>query len=354
MTIHEIAEFLGGEVIGNNIESAPDIERVAKIEEADFGSLTFLANLKYEKHLGTTQATAILVSRKLDLKKNVGRASLIFIRVDDPYVAFLHVLRRLTPTVELFTSGIHSTAIVPSNTIMGKNISIGSHAVVGEHAIIGDNTKIGAGCVIGNHAQVGSECMIYPNVVVYHQCKIGNRVILHSGAVIGSDGFGFAPKMNGTYEKIPQIGIVVIDDDVEIGANTTVDRGAMEETRIGRGSKIDNLVQVAHNVVIGPGCILLAQSGISGSTVLGAGVVIAGQSGAVGHIHIGDGAKVGAKSAVTKDVPPGGFVTGHPARDHRLWLRERALVGKLGQLEARLRDVEAHLHFEMGREENHD
>jgi UDP-3-O-[3-hydroxymyristoyl] glucosamine N-acyltransferase len=318
MTIHEIAEWLGGEVVGNNIESAPDIERVAKIEEADSGSLTFLANPKYEKHLGTTHATAVLVSRKLDLKKNVGRASLIFIRVDDPYVAFLHVLKRITPTVEPFTSGIHLTAIVPSNAIMGKNISIGSHAVIGEHAIIGDNTKIGAGCVIGNHAQVGSECILYPNVVVYHQCKIGNRVILHAGAVIGSDGFGFAPKADGTYEKIPQLGIVVIDDDVEIGANTTIDRATMGDTHIHCGAKIDNLVQIAHNVVIGEHTVIAAQTGISGSTKIGRHCMLAGQVGIAGHIEIADRTVIMAQSGIPKSIEePGKSYFGTPADEAR-------------------------------------
>ncbi len=318
MTIHEIAEWLGGEVVGNNIESAPDIERVSKIEEAHTGSLTFLANLKYEKHLGTTQATAVLVSRKLDLKKNEGRASLIFIRVDDPYVAFLQVLKRITPTVEVFTFGIHSTAIVPSNAIMGKNVSIGPNAVIGEQAVIGDNTKIGACCVIGNHAHVGSECILYPNVVIYHQCKIGNRVILHAGAVIGSDGFGFAPKADGTYEKIPQLGIVVIDDDVEIGANTTVDRATLGDTHIHCGVKIDNLVQIAHNVVVGEHTVIAAQTGISGSTKIGAHCMLAGQVGIAGHIQIADRTVIMAQSGIAQSIEESGkSYFGSPADEAR-------------------------------------
>jgi UDP-3-O-[3-hydroxymyristoyl] glucosamine N-acyltransferase len=184
--------------------------------------------------------------------------------------------------------------------------------------------------------------------VLYDDTELGDRVILHSGVVLGSDGFGYAQE-GGRHLKIPQLGRVVLEDDVEIGANSTVDRGALEETRIGAGTKIDNLVMVAHNVRIGPHCILVAQSGISGSTRLGHHVIVAGQSGAVGHIRIGDGARVGAKSAVTHDLPDGAFVTGHPAQDHRRWLKERALSGRLEELFQRLKQVEAKLKTEKER-----
>jgi len=318
MTIHEIADWLGGEVIGKNIDAAPDIVRVAKIEEADSGSLTFLANPKYEKHLGTTRATAVLVSRKIDLKKNIDRSSLIFICVDDPYAAFLHVLKRLTPAIEVFSEGIHPESVISPNAVMGKNISVGPHAVIGEHAAIGDNTKIGAGCIIGNYAQIGSECILYPNAVVYHQCKIANRVIIHSGAVIGSDGFGFAPKPDGTYEKIPQLGIVVIDDDVEIGANTTIDRATMGDTHIHRGVKIDNLVQIAHNVVVGEHTVIASQAGISGSTKIGKYCMLAGQVGIAGHIEIADHTIIMAQSGIHRNIEEQGkSYFGYPADEAR-------------------------------------
>jgi UDP-3-O-[3-hydroxymyristoyl] glucosamine N-acyltransferase len=318
MTIHEIAEWLGGEVVGSGVEKAPDIVRVAKIEEADSGSLTFLANPRYEKHLATTQATAVLVSKKLDLKKFADRASIIFLRVDDPYVAFLTVLKRLTPTIEPFVSGIHATAVIPANATIGKNVSIGPCAVIGEQAEIGEGTKIGAGCIIGNLAHVGSECLLYPNVIIYHQCKIGNRVILHAGAVIGSDGFGFAPNVQGTYEKIPQLGNVVLDDDVEIGANTTIDRATMGETRIERGVKIDNLVQIAHNVVIGEHTVIAAQTGISGSTKIGKHCMLAGQVGIAGHIEIADRTVIMAQSGIPSSiVEPGKSFFGYPADEAR-------------------------------------
>jgi UDP-3-O-[3-hydroxymyristoyl] glucosamine N-acyltransferase len=318
MTIHEIAEWLGGEIVGVDIEGKPEIDRVAKIEEAVPGTLTFLANPKYEKYLSMTNATAVLVSRKLDLKKTEGRASLIYIRVDDPYIAFLHILKRLTPTLDPFTTGIHSTAVISSSAKLGKNASVGAYAVIGEHASVGSNTKIGEGCVIGMHVQIGTDCTLYPNVVVYHQCMLGNRIVLHSGAVIGSDGFGFAPQPDGTYEKIPQLGIVVIEDDVEIGANTTIDRAVMGETHIHRGVKIDNLVQIAHNVVIGEDTVIAAQTGISGSTKIGKQCKIAGQVGIAGHIEIADRTIIMAQSGIPNNIKESGrSFFGTPANEAR-------------------------------------
>jgi UDP-3-O-[3-hydroxymyristoyl] glucosamine N-acyltransferase len=318
MTIREIAEWLGGEIAGGTLEGQPEIDCVAKIEDACPGSLTFLANPKYEKHLRTTNATAVLVSRKLDLNKIGGRGSVVFIRVDDPYVAFLHVLKRLTPTIDPFVPGIHSTAIISPEAVLGKDVSIGAYAVIGEKAIIGNSTKIGEGCIIGMQSQIGAACLLYPNVVVYHQCILGNKVILHSGAVIGSDGFGFAPKPDGSYEKIPQLGIVVIEDDVEIGANTTVDRAVMGDTHIHRGVKIDNLVQIAHNVVIGEHTVIAAQTGISGSTKIGKHCMIGGQVGITGHIEIADHTIIMAQSGVHDNIQePGKSFFGTPVDEAR-------------------------------------
>jgi UDP-3-O-[3-hydroxymyristoyl] glucosamine N-acyltransferase len=316
MTIREIAEWLGGDIVGGDIDRSPEIERVAKIEEASPGSLTFLANPKYEKHLESTHATAVFVSRKLDLTKYEGRASIVFIRVDDPYVAFLQTLKRLTPTVDSFTSGIHSTAVVSPKASLGNHVSVGAHAVIGDQAVVGDNTRIGEGCVIGREARIGSGCMLYPNVVIYHQCVLRDRIVLHSGVIVGSDGFGFAPKQDGTYEKIPQLGIAVIEDDVEIGANTTIDRAVMGETRIHRGVKIDNLVQVAHNVVIGEHTVIAAQTGISGSTKIGKHCMIGGQVGFAGHIEIADHTVIMAQSGIHNTIKdPGKILWGTPAYD---------------------------------------
>ena len=318
MTIHEIAALLDGEIVGSHLEGKPEIDRVAKIEEATAGSLTFLANPKYEKHLESTLATAVLVSKTFDLKKYEGRTSLIFIRVHDPYIAFLNTLKRLTPALDPFTTGIHPTAVIASTAELGKNISVGALAVVGEHARVGDNTKIGEGCIIGLQARVGVHCQLYPNVVIYHQCIIGNNVTLHSGVVIGSDGFGFAPKPDGTYEKIPQLGIVIIEDEVEIGANSTVDRAVMGDTRIHRGVKVDNLVQIAHNVAVGEYTVIAAQTGISGSTKIGKHCMIGGQVGFAGHIDIADNTIIMAQSGIHNTIKePGKSFWGTPAIDAR-------------------------------------
>jgi len=330
MTIREIAEWLKGELAGPAAAFSSAIDRVAKIEEAGAGSLTFLANPKYRKYLATTNASAVLVARTFDLSSTPANASIVYIRVDDPYVAFLQVLKRLTPTLDPFPAGVHPTAVVAPTAAVGANVSLGAHVVIGDGARIGDNTQLSHGCVIGPHATVGSECRLFPNVTIYHQCRIGNRVVLHSGCVIGSDGFGFAPKADGTYEKIPQLGIVVVEDDVEIGANTTVDRATMGETRIGCGVKIDNLVQVAHNVVIGDHTVIAAQTGISGSTKIGKHCMIAGQVGLAGHIEIADRTVLMAQSGIPKSITePGKTYFGYPAKEARIAQRLEAAIRML-------------------------
>jgi UDP-3-O-[3-hydroxymyristoyl] glucosamine N-acyltransferase len=333
MTVREIAEWFGGEIIGPDPGAAQAIERVAKIEEASAGSLTFIANPKYERHIETTDASAVLVSRKLDLTKHAVRPSLYLIRVDDPYMAFLLVLKRLTPQTEPFPTGIHPTAVVPASAKLGKNVALGAYVVVGEEAVVGDNTKIGACAVVGKQARIGEDCLLYPGVVVYHQCRIGARVIVHAGAVIGSDGFGFAPKPDGSYEKIPQLGIVVLEDDVEIGANTTIDRATIGETLIRRGVKIDNLVQIAHNVVIGENTGIAAQTGISGSTKIGKNCMLAGQVGIAGHLEIADRTIVYAQSGIHQNIEePGKVYFGYPADDARKAQRAYAAVKMLPEM----------------------
>ena len=318
MTIAEAAEWLGGNIEGGNPDTSLILDRVSKIEEAVPGCLTFLANPKYRKYLATTQASAVLISRSLDVEEYRNRAALVFIRVDDPYIAFLHALKRMTPVVEPFSIGIHPTAVIGKNATIGQKVSLGAYTVIGDGAVIGSGTKIGSGCVIGVGTEIGSDCLIYPLVCFYQSCKAGNGVIIHSGAVIGADGFGHAPKADGTYEKIPQLGIVCIEDDVEIGANTTIDRSTIGETKICKGVKIDNLVQIAHNVVIGEHTVIAAQTGISGSAKIGAHCMIAGQVGIAGHLEIADHTIIMAQSGVAGSLrEPGKTYFGTPVNEVR-------------------------------------
>lgn len=332
MKAGELARLLGAEVRG---EDSLELEGVAPLDSATARHLSFLSNPKYQEAARRSAAGALLVAGGEGLE---GRTLLLH---PNPYAALARALTLFHPPKNPLP-GIHATAVIGDSCEIHPEAYIGPRAILGPSCVVGKGSVLEAGVVLGEKCKLGEECHLYPNVVLYDDTVLGDRVTLHAGCVLGSDGFGYAPE-GSRLLKVPQVGRVVVEDDVEIGANTTVDRGALEETRIGAGTKIDNLVQVAHNVRIGPSCILVAQSGISGSTTLGAGVVVAGQSGAVGHIHLGDGAKVGAKTAVTKDVPPKGFVTGHPAQDHRQWLKERALVGKLEQLFARVRELESQL-----------
>ncbi len=330
MKIREIASWFEGEVVGDD---AVEIKHVAKIEEAENGSLTFLANPKYEKHLATTRASAVLVSRTVDLSKLRDRVSLTFIKVDDPYLAFVRTLKALTPELDPFPAGIDPTASVGAKAQIGRDVVLGRNVVVGDGASIGDRTKLAHGCVIGTNAQIGSDCLLYPNVVVYHKCRVGDRVIIHSGVVIGADGFGFAPKKDGSYEKIPQLGIVVLDDDVEVGANTTIDRATVGETRVKRGVKIDNLVQIAHNVMIGENTVIAAQTGISGSVKIGNNCIIAGQVGIGGHVEIAERTTILGQSGITKSLLiPGKTYFGTPAKEAREAFKIEAALRSLPQM----------------------
>ena len=339
MTIAEVAEWLNGEIEGANPNTLLILDRVAKIEEAVPGCLTFLANPKYRKYLATTEASAVLISRSLDVEEFRNRPALVFIRVDDPYVAFLHALKRMTPAVEPFSSGIHPTAVIGKNASIGQKVSLGAYTVIGDGAVIGAGTKIGHGCVIGIDTVIGSDCLIYPLVCFYQSCIAGDRVIIHSGAVIGADGFGQAPQADGTYEKIPQLGIVCIEDDVEIGANTTIDRATLGETKVCRGVKIDNLVQVAHNVIIGAHTVIAAQTGISGSAKIGAHCMIAGQVGIAGHLEIADRTVIMAQSGVAGSLKePGKAYFGTPVNEAR---KTQHIYAALKMLPDAIREITA-------------
>ena len=329
-TLTELAAELGGEVIGNG---ATVIRGVAGIREAMPGDVTFLANSRYDAHLAETRASAVICSR--DRRE----AHLPLLVVDNPYLAFQRAVLIFRPDRHRPLPGIHPTAVVAPDVELGRDVSLGPYCVVESGARIGDRVVLMSGTYVGHWAVVGEDSTLHPRVVVREECIVGARCILHPGVVVGSDGFGFAFDA-GRYHKVPQVGNVVIGNDVEIGSNTTIDRATTHSTRIGDGSKIDNLVQIGHNVVIGRHCIIVAQVGVSGSTELEDYVTLGGQAGLVGHIRIGRGAMVGAQSGVTKSVPAETAVTGYPATQHTIWKRLQALIHRLPDLAQRARDLE--------------
>ncbi len=335
--LYELAELVGGTVDG---DGQTLIRGVAGIREAQPGEITFIANSKYEEFLDVTRASAVITSQGRSAQKPV-------IRIDNPYYAYLQVLNLFAADVAVrYPRGVHESAVVDAGASLGANVAVGPLCHVAKGARIGDNTTLVAGVFVGEAVQIGRDCLIYPNVTMREGTAVGDRVILQPGVVLGADGFGYA-KNGSTHHKVPQIGRVVIEDDVEIGANSCVDRATTGETRIRRGSKIDNLVQVAHNVVMGEHCVVAAQVGISGSTEIGTGVVIGGQAGIGGHITIGERAMLAGQAGVTKDVPANTAVSGYPAREHSLAKRLAAHVAllpeffrRVKELERRLREVE--------------
>ena len=322
LKLHEIAKLVGGELVGDRDLV---ITGVAGIKEAEKGDITFLSNVKYLPFLSQTQASAVIVSP--DVKPS-GKP---LVRTASPSAAFSKVIAHFMPSEEPSASGVHATAVIAKNATLGKGVSVGAHAVIEDHAVIGESAVIGANVFVGRHARVGDQCRIYPNVVLRERVEIGKRVVIHSGTVIGSDGFGYEIA-EGKPVKVPQLGSVLIEDDVEIGANVCVDRGRFKNTLIRKGSKIDNLVQIAHNVVVGENCVIISQVGISGSTELGKNVIVAGQAGIVGHVSIGDGAVIGARSGVSKSVPPKSIVLGEPARPLMEQKKLFALIARLPEM----------------------
>ncbi|MDP2922902.1 MAG: UDP-3-O-(3-hydroxymyristoyl)glucosamine N-acyltransferase [Candidatus Omnitrophota bacterium] len=330
ITLKEIAKTIGGELIGK-----PDIiiTGISGIKEAKPGDITFLANSRYDSLMHATKASAIIAS------KDVTDFSKPLVKTDNPSLAFAKVVNMFAPVEMKHPKGIHQTAIVSPKAKLGKDVSIGAYTIIEDNVLVAEGTIIYGGCYIGYHTKIGRNCLIYPHVSIRERIEIGDRVIIHSGAVIGSDGFGFA-SVKGMQEKIPQIGTVVIENDVEIGANVTIDRARFDKTIIGKGTKIDNLVQIAHNVVVGENCIIIAQAGVSGSTVLGKGVTLAGQAGLVGHISVGDGAIVAAQAGVTKSVPAHTMVSGYPAKPHDIAKKVNACVQNLPKIYERIKELE--------------
>ena len=329
----ELAELVGGTVDG---DGQTLIRGVAGIREAEPGEITFIANPKYEEFLGVTRASAVITARGLSAPKPV-------IRIDNPYYAYLQVLNLFAADVAVrYPRGVHESAVVDPSAVLGMDVAIGPLCHVGRNARVADNSTLVGGVFVGEAVEIGSDCLIYPHVTIREGTVVGNRVILQPGVVIGADGFGYA-KNGSTHHKVPQIGRVVIEDDVEIGANTCVDRATTGETRVRRGTKIDNLVQVAHNVVMGENCVMAAQVGISGSTEVGNHVVMGGQAGVGGHIAIGDRAIVAGQAGVTKDVPADTVVSGYPAREHGAAKKLYAYTAMLPEMFKRVKELERRL-----------
>lgn len=323
-TAKQIADLIQGKVEGN--EQAT-VRTFAKIEEGVPGAISFLSNPKYTHYIYETKSSVVLVNEDAVFEKPV---STTLIRVKNAYECVAKLLQ-FYESAKPRKTGIDPLASISPKATIGEDVYIGAFAVIGDGTVIGNGSQIYPHVVIGDGVTIGANCVLYANVTIYQGCKLGNNVTIHAGAVIGADGFGFAPNAEG-YDKIPQIGIVVIEDDVEIGANTCVDRSTMGQTIIHKGVKLDNLIQVAHNCEIGENTVMSAQVGMAGSTKIGKWCMVAGQAGFAGHIHIGDQTLVGAQAGLMKDTKPGDKVMGSPAINHLTYMKSRALDPKLPEM----------------------
>ena len=329
-TAAEIAAMVQGRLVGDCPHALHGVASLAESTEAD---VAFLGNDKYREQVPNSRAGVVLVPENYTAEPPAGRAWVV---CADPSDAFTKVVLAFTPPPVEYKPGVHPTAVIDPTAVVPASCHVGANVVIEPKAVIGEGTVLLPNVFVGQEAQLGERCLIYPNVTIRERCILGNRVILHAGVVVGSDGFGYKSSAAG-HEKIPQVGIVQLDDDVEVGANSTIDRARFGRTWIQAGTKIDNLVQVAHNVEIGRGCILVAQCGVAGSTHLGNGVILAGQAGVVGHLRVGDGAIVMAQAGVSKDAMPGAVLMGSPAQDRKAFARERLLLKKLEAMEADLK-----------------
>jgi UDP-3-O-[3-hydroxymyristoyl] glucosamine N-acyltransferase len=331
----QIALMINGRVEGNP-ETA--VSSFGKIEEAIAGQLAFLANPKYEEFLYSTQASIVIVNESQELKQSV---SATLIRVADAYSAFAALLSKYQEILAQQLTGIQEPSYIAKTAKLGEKIFIGAFAYIGENVVIGNQVKIHPQVFLGDNVTVNDHSILLPGVKIYHDCVVGKNVVIHAGTVIGSDGFGFAPQADGSFKKVPQMGNVVIEDNVEIGANATIDRATIGSTIIKSGAKLDNLIQVAHNVEVGQNTVIAAQAGVSGSTKIGNNVMIGGQAGIVGHLQIADGSKINAQSGVSKSIKtPNTAVTGSPAFDYTSALRSQALSRNLPELEKRIKELE--------------
>jgi UDP-3-O-[3-hydroxymyristoyl] glucosamine N-acyltransferase len=305
-TAEQIAGILNGEVVGN---PNAEVSKLAKIEEGIPGSLTFLSNPKYQNYIYTTKATVTIVNKNFEPENPI---STTLIKVDDPYQAFSKLLEYYNQ-IKLMKSGIEQPSVISEGVTYGDDLYLGSFCYVGKNVKIGNNVKIYPNTFIGDNVVIGDNCVFFAGVRVYSETEIGNNCVIHSGAIVASDGFGFAPHEDGTYSKIPQIGNVILEDDVEIGACTTIDRATMGSTIIRKGAKLDNQIQIAHNVEVGENTVIAAQTGIAGSTKIGKNCMIGGQVGVAGHITIGDNVRIQAQSGIGKSLKDGEVVQGSPA-----------------------------------------
>ncbi|MBI1781532.1 MAG: UDP-3-O-(3-hydroxymyristoyl)glucosamine N-acyltransferase [Sphingobacteriales bacterium] len=334
-TATQIALLVNGKIEGNP-EAA--VSSFGKIEEATAGQLAFLANPKYEEYLYTTQASVLLINESQELRQAITPT---VIKVPDAYSAFATLLSKYQELMTQQLSGKQEPSYVAKTANLGQNVFVGAFSYINEKAVIGNNVKIFPHVYVGENVRIADNTILHPGVKIYHDCVIGKNVIIHAGSIIGGDGFGFAPQADGSYKKVPQIGNVVIEDNVEVGANATIDRATMGSTVIKAGAKLDNLIQVAHNVEVGNNTVIAAQAGISGSTKVGNNVMIGGQAGVVGHIQIADGTKINAQSGVSKSVKnPNTAVTGSPAYDYTSMLRSQAIFRNLPELEKRIMELE--------------
>ncbi len=341
MNIRELAQKTGA----LRLEMALGDEEITcatAIEDGIPGAVTFIGNPLYERFLSTTKASAVIVSEYLKVPYELGHGPAI-LRAANPYDGFARALALFSPAPSRPSLGIHSSAVVDPSARVDATAHIGAHVYIGAGVMVGANTVIRHGAYIGPDTTIGNDCDVHPNAVIYDRMKIGNRVVVGAGSVIGFDGFGYVPMGDGTYRKIPQIGIVVLEDDVEIGANTTIDRATVAETRIRRGVKLDNLIQIAHNVELGENTVMAAQVGIAGSTKLGRQNIVGGQAGFTGHLQTTDQVIVGAQSGVSKSVTKPGLYMGSPARNGRDMLKLEGAMRSLPELIERVKKLEEQL-----------
>ncbi len=333
ITLADIAQTLGVRLEGGGDQP---ISGVATLADAGPNQVSYLASEKYARELAGTRAAAVIIEKKVRLRQPL---AVTLLRVDDADLAVSRVLELFAPPVPRPPLGVHPSAVIDPTAKVGDGARIGPHVVIGRNTIIGRDCTLHAGVCIGDDVRIGDGCELFAHVVVRERITIGNRVIIHAGSVLGTDGFGY--RWDGKrHQKIPQIGTVVVEDDVEIGSCVCIDRAKFAATRIGTGSKIDNLVQIGHNVQVGPHCIIVGQTGLAGSAVLGSGVVLGGQTAVRDHIHIGDGAAAAACSAIAEDIPARTVVSGMPALPHRQSLREQAALRRLPELVTQLRRLQ--------------